>query len=316
MRDITAKFSSLRTAKGIGVVFCQPETLTRIMENRLPKGNLFDIARAAGYLGAKQTEALIPHCHPVSIDALDIRYEYLEPKHLNKDLAAYQEHHGVVIYAEGKSLGRTGIEMEVLTAISVTALTIYDLLKPIDKEVEIGSIRLLDKRGGKSDRPKPKAGTADSAILVCSDKGSVGEREDESGMVIREMLREQGASVKAYAMVPDDADAIRQQLQAWVDQDIPFVFVTGGTGSGPRDVTPEVVYDLCDKELPGVAEAMRAYGQQRTQYAMLSRSVAGIARNTTIISLPGSPKGVRESLQAIMPAVFHNRPVSEGEGHD
>lgn len=316
MRDITYKTETLRTARGIGVVFCQSKTQQLIMENRLPKGNLFDVARAAAYLGAKQTQSLIPHCHPVSIDGMEVRFEYLEPTHLNTDLNHYQEHYGVVIYAVGKSVGRTGIEMEVLTAISVAALTIYDLLKNIDKEVEIGGIRLLEKRGGKSDREQLAAAAASSAILVCSDTASIGERDDESGMVIRELLSKHGAPVADYAIVPDEREAIAAQLQTWIDQDVPYIFCTGGTGTGPRDITPEVVYELCDRELPGVAEAMRGYGQQRTQLAMLSRSVAGMARNTTIISLPGSPKGVRESLQAVMPGIFHTRSISKGGGHD
>src|SRR6185437_12534170 len=179
-RDITAKQITLRTAKGIGLVLCTKETLELIKSDQLPKGNLFDVARAAAFLAAKNTQHLIPHCHPVSIDGLTISFQYLSPESDYEDIDNYyQNKHGVVIYVEGKSIGRTGIEMEVLTAVSIAALTIYDLLKPLGKkEVEIAQIKLLDKTGGKSDKAKYSKRPHSCAVLVCSESTAEGKRQD------------------------------------------------------------------------------------------------------------------------------------------
>ena len=141
MRDITSKQITLRTAKAVAVIYCTKETLALIKNNELPKGNLFDVARAAGFLGAKLTPQLLPHCHPVTIDGMDISFEINET-----------ERPGITISGNAKSIGRTGIEMEMLTAVSIAALEIYDMLKPVDTTLEIGGIKLLQKTGGKSDR--------------------------------------------------------------------------------------------------------------------------------------------------------------------
>ena len=135
--------------KAVGVVLCQPATVELIKNDQLPKGDLLNIAKAAGFLAAKNTHNLIPHCHPVSIEAMSIYYEYLEGGTAPDSLEHLQGKYGVVIYCDASSIARTGIEMEVLTGVSVAALTIYDLLKPVDKQIEIASTKLLSKSGGK-----------------------------------------------------------------------------------------------------------------------------------------------------------------------
>src|SRR5690606_31394040 len=139
------------------------------------------------------------------------------------------------ITGKAKSIGRTGIEMEMLTAVSVAALEIYDMLKPVDKTLEIGSIKLLKKTGGKSDRKKYFSTPPTCAVLVCSDSTAAGKREDNSGLMIKKMLEQVNANVIAYKILPDEKELIQQQLLRWVSEDIHFIFTTGGTGLGPRD---------------------------------------------------------------------------------
>lgn len=304
MRDITTKIETLRTATGCGKVLCSPSTIQLIKENRLPKGNLFDIAKAAALLAAKNTAHLIPHCHPVGIDGLEINFE-----------SAVENGNGIIsIHAVAKSIGRTGIEMEVLTAVSVAALTIYDLLKPVDKQLQITDIRLLEKTGGKSDRKYFNLPPS-CAILVCSDSTAAGKREDKSGKIIAGLLEDAGAKITDYKIISDDKKKIQQQIDKWVKKDVPFIFTTGGTGLGPRDQTVEAVKEILERDADGVTEAMRHFGQQRTPLAMMSRAVAGSIAHTTIITLPGSSAGAKESLQAILPAIFHARKILKGGGH-
>ena len=205
--------------------------------------------------------------------------------------------------------------MEMLTAVSVAALEIYDMLKPVDKQLEIGCIKLLDKKGGKSDRDRFITGKPSCAVLVCSDSTAAGAREDKSGKLIKETLEALNVPVVEYKVVADDIESIQHQIMKWVNEEVQFIFTTGGTGVGPNDVATEAVKEIIGREVPGIAEAMRSYGQMRTPLAMLSRSVAGTINDTLIITLPGSVGGVRESLEAILPAVFHAANMVKGEGH-
>ena len=285
-----------------------------IHKDQLPKGNLFDVAKAAGFLAGKNTHNLIPHCHPVSIDGMKLTFELLRPGNSVPGFEG-EERSGVVINGTGKSIGRTGIEMEMLTAISVAALTIYDLLKPVDKNLEIGSIRLLDKRGGKSDRDRYVSGDLKASILVCSDSASSDRKKDLSGRKIKEILEVNKVEVVDFQVVEDNKQKIIDQLMKWTDDGLSFIFTTGGTGLGPRDVTVEAVREVIEKEAPGIGEAMRIHGGMRTPLAMMSRSIAGTVGKTTIITLPGSVNGVKESLDSILPWIFHARSILEGGSH-
>jgi molybdenum cofactor biosynthesis protein MoaC len=315
MRDITHKPITLRTARAVGVLFCSAETIPLIRDGQLPKGNLFDVARAAGFLGAKAVPQLLPHCHPVGIDGMEMEFEFLNASKHAEWLGGDAKRSGIVITGEARSIGRTGIEMEILTGVSVAALELYDLLKPVDKQLEIGRIRLLEKKGGKSDREKYFATPPTCAILVCSDSTAEGKRQDKSGKIIKEMLEAVNARVIDYVVVADERTAIQRQVREWVDKDVEFIFTTGGTGLGPRDNTVGAIKEMLERDADGIAEAMRAYGQQRTPMAMMSRGVAGSIAHTLVVTLPGSSDGVRESLEAILPAVFHARKMMKGGGH-
>jgi len=315
MRDISGKQITLRTATGIGMVTCTAETVEHIKNDTLPKGNIFDVARAAAFLAAKNTYQLIPHCHPVGIDSMSVEFELLNPgKHEEELGIALAGLHGVVIRSQIKSIGRTGIEIEALTGISIAALTVYDLLKNIDKQLSIGPIKLLEKTGGKSGQKyfntSPKC-----AVLVCSDSTFEGKREDSSGKKILDMLAEHGITETTYAILPDEPAQIQEKIKGWVAEDYAYIFTTGGTGLGPRDKTVEAVKAIIERDADGITEAMRVYGQMRTPLAMMSRAVAGAINETLIVTLPGSSNGVRECLEAIMPAVFHARKMMKGGGH-
>jgi molybdenum cofactor synthesis domain-containing protein len=143
-------------------------------------------------------------------------------------------------------------------------------------------------------------------ILTASTLGARGEREDTSGAAIRELVATIGGSVDAYRVVADDRETIAATLRGWSDVDgLDLILTTGGTGLSPTDVTPEATRDVIDRDVPGLAEAMRLEGLKHTSRAMLSRGVAGARHRTLIVNLPGSPKGVRESLGAILDVLPH-----------
>src|SRR4051812_4761522 len=174
MNDISHKTSTLREAEAEGKVLCSKETLLHIQQNTVPKGNIFEFARAAAFFGAKKTDQLLPHCHPVTIDGMDI------------DFAVEED--GVKITGKAKSVGRTGIEMEILTGVSIAALTIYDMLKPLDKSLEITGIRLLAKKGGKTDREKYFQTPPECVLIVCSDDIKKETKEDKASPIALSLL--------------------------------------------------------------------------------------------------------------------------------
>jgi molybdenum cofactor synthesis domain-containing protein len=157
----------------------------------------------------------------------------------------------------------------------------------------------------------------DAAVLTISDLGARGQREDTSGAAIREILEAAGITVSAYEIVPDERDIISGKLAEWADAGrTQLIVTTGGTGLGPRDVTPEATRAVIEYEVPGIAEAMRAEGLSHTPMAMISRSLAGVRNRVLIINLPGSPKGVRESLAVVAPVLQHAADLLAGTPGD
>jgi cyclic pyranopterin monophosphate synthase len=301
MIDISEKIETKRMAVAKSSVRAREETIQRIAKGDTPKGDVLNVAKTAAILAAKRTPDLIPYCHPLPIDTIKISYEIDETE--------------IHIRAKISTIGRTGVEMEALTAVSVAALNIYDMAKGIDKEIVIGETKLIEKRGGKTDFENIVPAPIRTAILVSSDSVSSGKKDDTSGKIIEEAMKRFPVNVEGYEIVPDDQEIIQNQIREWTEIGVQMILSTGGTGLGPRDVTVEAVRELIDKEVPGIAEAMRQYGQRRTPYAMLSRSLVGTIGNTLVICLPGSSKGVTESLSAIFPAVLHSFNMMKGCGH-
>ena len=151
-----------------------------------------------------------------------------------------------------------------------------------------------------------------AAVVTVSDKGAAGEREDLSGAVVRDILEGAGIEVVRREIVPDEANVLSELLVALCDQGIDLIVTTGGTGVSPRDVTPEATLGVIEKEIPGMAEAMRAESLKVTPHAMISRAVCGLRGGALILNLPGSPKGARENLEVVMPAVPHTLEVAGG----
>lgn len=303
MIDISEKNRTLRSAVAESVLTISPSVIERIHAGTVPKGDPLEVARVAGVMAAKRTADIIPFCHPVPIEFIKIEHRIAADR--------------ITMTATVKGIYRTGMEMEAMTAAAVAALTVYDMLKMLDDNMEILSVRLLNKKGGKSDFKDAFAEPLKAAVLVMSDSISAGKKTDGSGLLIRDRLTSLGLVVRHYNIIPDEKDVIVSTLKKFCDEDhVDLVMTTGGTGFSPRDTTPEAMREVVEREVPGIPEALRGYGQERTPYAMLSRSVAGLRGNTLIVNLPGSKRGVQESLDALFPGMLHAFQMIWGGGHE
>ncbi len=301
MINITHKSSTFRYARAEGRLKMAPATVELIRQNQVAKGDVKTIARVAGIESAKRTADWIIFTHPMPLDGVEVEVRV--------------EDDGLYIAAEVHSVWKTGVEIEAITAVTGALLNALDMLKPYDSSLIMTDIQVVEKKGGKNDFKDRFDPPLSAAVLVISDSTFAGQRQDKSGKVIIEILKQQDVEVKAYDILPDDADRIRQRVAELVHEQVNLIITTGGTGFGPKDMTPQAIQPLIDIPAPGIAERMRDYGSQRTPYAMLSREIAGLSEKSLILTLPGSSKGARESMQALFPGVLHIFPMMWGGGH-
>ena len=302
MIDISNKIKTLRTAVAQATLKLKPETIELIHQNKIPKGNPLEVAKVSAIQAAKNTSTIIPYCHPLPIDFVGVDYLFGKEQ--------------IAVTATVKAIYKTGVEMEALTAASVAVLTLYDMMKMLDQTMEIVGVKLIEKTGGKSDFKTKYDKPIRAAVLVMSDSIAAGKKSDLSGQLIVERLKNEEVEVVDYKIISDDIDKIIQILIRYADEDkLDLVITTGGTGFSPRDCTPDAMKKVIEREIPGIPETAREYGQERTPFSMLSRAKAGIRGRTLIVNLPGSKKGVADSLNALFPGLLHSFKMIWGGGH-
>ncbi|MEX1132774.1 MAG: bifunctional molybdenum cofactor biosynthesis protein MoaC/MoaB [Flavobacteriales bacterium] len=298
MIDITHKPTTLREATATALVtVSDPATIAAVQEQRVPKGNVLESARVAALFGVKKTHELIPDCHPLPIEHAEVSFAIGDTE--------------ITVTMRVRTIYRTGVEVEAMHGASVAALTIYDMLKPIDKGVMIGGIKLVEKKGGKSDWKDRFDAPVKAAVLVVSDGVASGKKVDKGGVEVVERLRKLGVECADTTVVPDEPEQIAAQVKAWASEGFDLILTTGGTGLSPRDHTPEAIAPILDREVPGIMETARAYGQARMPLAIMSRGIAGMIGRTLVITLPGSTRGVHETMDALFPFVLHVVKVQE-----
>lgn len=299
MVDVSMKFETIRTAEAEGKIYLSKETVELIRNGQIPKGDVLTASKMAGMIGAKKTPEILPFCHPILIDQA-----FVETR-LDDD--------GVYVKSFVRCIGRTGVEMEALSAVSAALLNVYDMCKAFDKNMVISDIRLISKTGGKSDYEEDLSGLS-CAVITLSDSCYEGKAEDKSGKVAIDIVeREFGGKVVDYTILPDDYGMLVDKLKSLVDK-VDIIFTTGGTGFSKRDITPEATKSVIEKEMIGFSEAMRVVGVKFTPKSLLSRGVCGIAGDhTLIVNLPGSTGGVKDNIRMIAPLLKHAIRMAKGE---
>lgn len=303
MVNVSNKVDTLRSATATSSIKVTPSSIELIKKERISKGNVLESAKISAILGVKKTWELIPYCHHIPIDHVDVNLSLHESM--------------IEITVRVESVWKTGVEMEALTGCTMAILTVYDMLKPIDDHLSIESIKLLEKTGGKNDYIENLEKKVKIAIFVVSDSTFNGKRIDKSGkMIVNRLKTQNNTDVIGYEIMPDDISTIKTKLIKYSDDKLADLIITvGGTGFSKRDVTPEATKLVIERETNGISETVRSFGQRRTPLSMLSRGISGIRGKTLIINLPGSTKGVSQSLDLLLPSIFHAFKMIEGKGH-
>ncbi len=327
MVDVGGKQSSRRTARARATLRMTPTAAEAVRDGSGPKGEVLTVARLAGIQAAKQTSGLIPLAHPLPLTFVDVEGTV--------DAAGGR----VTIEAEARTTAETGVEMEAMTAAAVAALTVYDMVKGLERGIEIEQVVLLEKRGGRSDYSRGEGGRGGAearrepgeqeprgegearngaAVLTISSSKAAGQGNDESGPRLRALAERLGLEVISEEILGDDTCAIETRLRQLCEQRrCAVVLTSGGTGVAPSDVTPEATLAVIDREIGGLAEAMRLASQPHTPNWMLSRGVAGVRDGTLIVNLPGSPRSIDQIGDQIVGALTHALRLIAGEdsGH-
>ena len=320
MADVRRKRATARRAVAVGELYAG-SAFDDIVAKRLPKGDGIAMAEIAGLQGAKNASQLMPLCHPLPLEYLELRCEPVT------------ERQAIRVYCEVATCARTGVEMEALAGVSAALLTLYDLTKPVQPALAIGGVRLLFKEGGKKGlwfhpdglteaerahycpHDAPRLEGAAAAVVTLSDRAHRGDYKDASGALLVERLRALGADVGPAEVRADEAAPLAARLREMAAAGVRLVLCTGGTGLGPRDVTPEALAQVADRRVPGIAEMFRSESSQHTPLAWLSRTEAVLLGETLVIALPGSAKAVAQGMDILAPILAHALAMVAGEGH-
>ncbi|HRG63971.1 MAG TPA: bifunctional molybdenum cofactor biosynthesis protein MoaC/MoaB [Burkholderiales bacterium] len=323
MIDVSDKISTKRIAIACGKIIVGAEVLQLIKNGQMIKGDPLRLAEVAAIMGAKNTSALIPLCHPLSLDKVEFITELLEVEN------------AVQVYCVAITSAKTGVEMEALAGVSAGLLTIYDLSKISEPILTISDIKLIVKIGGKSGvwfNPQvntyPKwlyeyipvvidLAQLNCATITLSDRASRGEYKDKSGQLLQEILHKHNVNLIAHEILADEAELLKTaiiNLQA--NASVNLIITTGGTGLTERDIVPETLAELGGRVITGIGEVLRIHGSNYTPFSWGSRSVAYVVNKTIIIALPGSSNAVRESMECLLPILNHLVKMAAGGNHD
>lgn len=292
MINISHKRNSLRYAKASGKLTSTPDVITKVKNREIPKGDLLEIARSAGIQAGKRTSEWIVFCHSMPMDWIDISYEIHDES--------------ITFIAEAEAVWKTGVEMEAVTAVMAAMLNAYDMLKPMDAEITMGEIKLLEKRGGKSEKRDLFDPPIRTVLVSVDTAKKEGRRADRSSDVIRKFLKNEPVEIVSEQQLNEEEETVKNYLLNLTDnKTAELIFICGSTGPAPKDVVPKVIREISDREVPGIAHAMHQYGLERTPFAMISDLVAGIRNGVLMVALPGSKRGTSESMDALFPGLLH-----------
>lgn len=289
--DITAKPQSLRTARAQAELLLPDDAAQCVRNNTVNKGDVATAARLAGIMAVKKTWELLPHCHPLMLESCEVEVAL-------RDNTLHIE---VVV----SCIGATGVEMEAVTGASIAGLTAYDMLKPHcdAKDMVLGGVRLLEKTGGKTDFPRRLKHPKSAAVLVIHDPDRIRDALEQRSAELARALEVAGFQSVECQQLMAQPSAVQSALKSTTAD---LVLTMGSSGHRRSDCAPDLTKAEIIRDMPGLVEAARQHGFQRTPYAAMSRGVAGYnAREQLLINLPSTSEGWLQSWSALRTPVLH-----------
>lgn len=309
MIDIGNKTITARRAVAQGTILVGRQAFEKIETKQIPKGCPKILAEISGINGAKNAAQLIPLCHPLSLDTVQIKVKS------NQAEASY------TVTCMVKTHAKTGVEMEALAGVNSALLTMYDLIKIVEPALEIRNVYLLSKEGGKqgfwthpNNKVEEKLDTKPIVvdwsaftlgIITLSDRAYSGVYRDLSTDKIKNKISPTHIKLLATQLIPDEPEQLIAAVKQLVAQRADWIITTGGTGIGSRDITYCTLKALCEQEIPGIAEKLRQESANYTPYAWISRMFAGIYQRTLITALPGNPKAINQLFPSLEVLIAH-----------
>ena len=311
MIDVGGKPATRRVAIAGGEIHVGPAAFALIRDRALPKGDALMMAEIAGITGAKQVSSLLPLCHPLPLEQVAV------------ETALDEARACVTVLCRASVTGRTGVEMEALAGVNAALLTLWDLTKMVEPNLRLDNIRLLVKTGGKAGvwlnpdgvpdalaaefaaKPAPVLAGRRAAVITLSDRAVAGTYPDLSGPKLAAILADAGAEIVETRLIGDDRTALAAAIADIVATHAPdLLLTTGGTGVAPRDVTPDAIRPLLDREIPGIGELLRLDGTKYTPLSWASRAIGGTIGRTLVATLPGNPAAIVEGMDALLPTLL------------
>lgn len=312
MIDIGHKNLSYRRACVLGSIYIGKDVFILIRDKRIEKGDPLTLSEVAGINAAKKTSELLTLCHQINIDNIFF------------NTVMDEKNYSIDIYCIISAFAKTGVEMEAMAGVSVALLTIYDLTKKFNPFIFIKNIKLLYKDGGENglvlgsihnipihlrnyfSNTNLSFNNISIILLTISDRASLGIYKNISGQILFDFFKIRKANIITHIIIPDDENILKNILKKCTIKYCPnIILASGGTGLSKRDITTNVFSNIIEKDIPGIGEYLRQVGSTFSNTAWLSRAMAGVYKKSLLLSLPGNPSGVCESLNMLQPLLLH-----------
>ncbi len=290
MKDISYKNPTYKYAKAQGKVVLDKETVFLVKNNKIKAGNVLETAKNCGIIAAKKTSDILIHSHSTSIDFVDIQTNLTETE--------------LVITCEVKAVAKSGIESNALTGVTNALLNAADMLRCICKTTVIQDIKIVFSSGKGKDFVRKRVNPVKTAVLMVSNPLYDGKKKDNTTEQIVDFLKKQQAKVEYSVILKEDEDILKNEMEKLINDNFELIVVAGSVSLNSKGITPKVTKEIIDEEFPGLSEAMRKFGKERTPYAMFSKEVCGVKGKTIILNIPGNSQGSIESLSALFPGLF------------
>lgn len=290
MKDISMKNSYAKYAKAFGVLSLNKQTVDLIKNNKIKSGNVIETIKSAGIMGAKNTADFILHAHNTFIEFINVEVETKETQ--------------LIVTSEVKAICKSGIESNAISSVTFGLLNAFDMLKCLCKEAKMTDIKIIESTGKGKDFKKKRINPLKAAFLIVSDAKNHGQKKDNTTIVVKDFLEKQQINVEITKILKENSEILKNNIFSLIEENFELIILAGSSSLNSKGVATTVTKEISERYLPGVSDAIRKYGKDRTPYSMFSDVICGVKGKTILLNIPGNSSGAIESLSAIFPGLL------------